>query len=142
MRKLLLSLCAIGSFSMAFANYLPNGNYSGFLTSSKGTVDSADASQTTIINDMANVIIPQLQDLRASKGKLSGNIINMGQGNTNCISNPSFSATAAGIPITTHDVILTNCAFDEASKTFTGDFNATIIFFVPQSGRFSFTLQQ
>ncbi len=53
MRKLLVSLCALGSFSMAFAipvSPLPNGSYSGWLQQDGSSVqDKATAILSMIL---------------------------------------------------------------------------------------------
>lgn len=142
MRKILISLLAIGSFSVAFANYLPNGNYAGALTSSKGTIDSADSSKTTIINDQANVVIPKLTDITATDGVLSGSIANMGQGDVDCFSGSArFSAKKFGVPVSASNVKITNCVFNPSNNTFTGNFSANVPIVGTQTGTFAFTLQ-
>ena len=134
MRKLLVSLCALGSFSMAFATFLPNGNYAGYLKSNKGTVDNADTNKTTIMNDQANVVIPHLTDINASNGLLTGSIVNMNQGGADCFGGAAkFSAVSLGMRISASNVTITNCTFD-GQKTFSGSYSATVPIFGVQAG--------
>jgi len=139
MRKLLISLCAASCFSLAYANYLPNDNYEGFLQSAKGTIDHADASKTQIENDNIVVSLPTLQDIKATDGSLSGQVVNMGQGaTTDCVANASFSAKKFGIPVSASNVHIFNCSFDDASGTFSGKYSADVPLFGTQTGTFQF----
>lgn len=71
MKKLLISLCALGLSSIAFANDLPTGHYSGSLkTPSGATVNGQGDSSAGGIN----VRLDPLPDLANTPGNLSANI--------------------------------------------------------------------
>jgi len=139
MRKLLLTLCALGSFSVAFANQIDNGKYTGYLQQDGYCQDTASG---TALNDSVDINIPTLTALGATNGHLTGTLNGNVNTNpsTNCIDNAKFTAKKGILPVSASSVTLTNCTYKNGNLS--GNFDAVIIGIFHNKGVFSFQYQK
>ncbi len=133
MKKLMLSLIAVSS--LAIANDLPVGNYSGFLVTPSGvSVNGSGVSEEAGIK----VNLEQLPDLGNNTGLLTANIVL--NGSEDCFNGTgNLHLDKPFRFISNWAVKASHCNYNAANGVFTGDYKLTMLPFL--SGTFNFTKQ-